>query len=146
MFLLATQKYQVAPACIPSQQSYNHNISGGCQIKIGQIQYRLGIKQKKDSQSIVELTGDLEYQTEQRLTRGFTLDLRIVDVAGIKFKVTGVGPLNWVLKVMVVKNLKKALRSFVLLRFKEELERIFRRESLIEKLYIPILERKFSRK
>ena len=59
---------------------------------------------------------------------------------------TGVGPLNWVLKVMVVKNLKKALRSFILLRFKEELERIFRRESLIEKLYIPILERKFSRK
>ena len=63
IFLLATQKYQVAPACIPSQQSYNHNISGGCQIKIGQIQYRLGIKQKKDSQSIVELTGDLEYQS-----------------------------------------------------------------------------------
>ena len=77
---------------------------------------------------------------------GFTSDLRIVDVARIKFKVTGVGPLNWVLKVMVVKNLKKALRTFILLRFKEELEKIFRRESLIEKLYIPILERKFSRK
>ena len=92
------------------------------------------------------MTWNINHILEQILTRGFTLDLRIVDVAGIKFKVTGVGPLNWVLKVMVVKNLKKALRSFVLLRFKEELERIFRRESLIEKLYIPILERKFSRK
>ena len=92
------------------------------------------------------MNGNINHIFWQRFNRGFTLDLRIVDVAGIKFKVTGVGPLNWVLKVMVVKNLKKALRSFILLRFKEELERIFRRESLIEKLYIPILERKFSRK
>ena len=90
--------------------------------------YRLGLLQIKDSQSPVELT-----------------DLRIVNFTGIKFKVTGVGPLNWVLKVMVVKNLKRAIRSFVLVKFKEELERILHREneSLIEKLYIPILERKF---
>ena len=94
-----------------------------------EVQYRLGLQQTKDSQSQVELT-----------------DLRIINTAGVKFKVRGVGPLNWVLKVMVVKNLKKALRTFILLRFKEELEKIFRRESLIEKLYIPILERKFSRK
>lgn len=93
-----------------------------------EVIYRLGLLQIKDSQSPVELT-----------------DLRIVNFTGIKFKVTGVGPLNWVLKVMVVKNLKRAIRSFVLVKFKEELERILHREneSLIEKLYIPILERKF---
>ena len=74
-------------------------------------------------------------------------DLRLVNTAGIKFKVTGVGPLNWVLKVMVVKNMKRAIRSFMLLKFKEELERMLLREneSLIEKLYIPILERKFKK-
>ena len=93
-----------------------------------EVIYRLGLLQIKDSQSPVELT-----------------DLRIVNFTGIKFKVTGVGPLNWVLKVMVVKNLKRTIRSFVLVKFKEELERILHREneSLIEKLYIPILERKF---
>ena len=102
---------------------------GSCRIKVREVQYRLGFMQEKDSQSMLELT-----------------DLRMISTAGIKFRVTGVGPLNWVLKVMVVKNLKKAIRSFVLLKFKEELGRILRRESLIDKLYIPILERKFSRK
>ena len=103
---------------------------GSCLISVREVQYRLGLQQIKDSQSPVELT-----------------DLRLVNTAGIKFKVTGVGPLNWVLKVMVVKNMKRAIRSFMLLKFKEELERILHREneSLIEKLYIPILERKFKK-
>ena len=64
----------------------------------------------------------------------------------MNIKVQGLGPLNWVWKMLVIGEIKKSIRMLLTLKLKEQLELSWRRESVIDRLYIPILERKFSRK
>ena len=68
-----------------------------------------------------------------------------VTVTGVQIKVLGLGPFNWVWKLIVIRDVKNCLKSLLTLKIKEQLELCLKRESIIEKLYIPILERKFSR-
>ena len=68
------------------------------------------------------------------------------NVAGVEFKVFGLGPLNWVWKILIIGSVKKGIKMLLTLKMKEELELCLKKESIIEKMYIPILERKFSRK
>ena len=69
-----------------------------------------------------------------------------VTVTGVQIKVLGLGPFNWVWKLIVIRDVKNCLKSLLTLKIKEQLELCLKRESIIEKLYIPILERKFSRR
>ena len=68
------------------------------------------------------------------------------NVSGVTFKVIGLGPLNWVWKCLIIGSVKKGIKMLLSLTMKEELELCLKKESIIEKMYIPILERKFSRK
>ena len=68
------------------------------------------------------------------------------NVSGVQFKVIGLGPLNWVWKILIIGSVKKGIKMLLTLKMKEELELCLKKESIIEKMYIPILERKFSRK
>ena len=76
----------------------------------------------------------------------FPSDLTFVNTAGVNIKVQGLGPLNWVWNILVIGGIKKSIRMLLTLKLKEQLELSFRKESVIDRLYIPILERKFSRK
>ena len=74
------------------------------------------------------------------------VDLTFVNTAGVKIKVQGLGPLNWVLNTLVIGGIKKSIKKNITLKLKEQLELSFKNESVIDRLYIPILERRFSRK
>ena len=76
----------------------------------------------------------------------FLSDLTFVNTAGVTIKVQGLGPLNWVWNMLVIGGIKKSIRMLLTLKLKEQLELSFKKESVIDRLYIPILERKFSRK
>ena len=73
-------------------------------------------------------------------------DVTFVTVTGVGIKVLGLGPLNWVWKLYIIGSVKKSLKMLLTLKIKDQLEHCLKRESIIEKLYIPILERKFSRR
>ena len=73
-------------------------------------------------------------------------DPTFVTVTGVGIKVLGLGPLNWVWKLYIIGSVKKSLKMLLTLKIKDQLEHSLKRESIIEKLYIPILERKFSRR
>ena len=73
-------------------------------------------------------------------------DVTFVTVTGVEIKVLGLGPLNWVWKLFVIGSVKKSLKLLLTLKIRDQLELCLKRESIIEKLYIPILERKFSRR
>ena len=83
---------------------------------------------------------------KKQIKPSFFSDLTFVNVAGVNIKVQGLGPLNWVWKMLVIGEIKKSIRMLLTLKLKEQLELSWRRESVIDRLYIPILERKFSRK
>ena len=72
--------------------------------------------------------------------------MTFVTVTGVEIKVLGLGPLNWVWKLFVIGSVKKSLKLLLTLKIRDQLELCLKRESIIEKLYIPILERKFSRR
>ena len=76
----------------------------------------------------------------------FVLDLTFVNTAGVHIRVQGLGPLNWVWNMLVIGSIKKSIRMLLTLKLKEQLELSYKKESVIDRLYIPILERKFSRK
>ena len=68
------------------------------------------------------------------------------DVSGIQFKIVGLGPLNWVLKKVIIGSVKNEIINLLTLKMKEELDFCLKKESIIEKMYIPILEQKFPKK
>lgn len=74
----------------------------------------------------------------------FSLDLTFVTPTGVNIKVKGFGPFNWVWKMLVIGSIKTSIRKMLQFKLKEQLELSFRKESVIDRLYIPILERKFS--
>ena len=80
------------------------------------------------------------------LTFLFSIDLTFVSTAGVQIKVQGLGPLNWVWKALFIGAIKKSIKMLLTLKIKEQLELSFKKESVIDRLYIAILERKISRK
>ena len=76
----------------------------------------------------------------------FSSDLTFVTPTGVNIKVQGFGPFNWVWNMMVIRSIKGGIRTVLKAKLKEQLELSFRKESFIDRLYIPILERRFSSK
>ena len=74
-----------------------------------------------------------------------TIGIICGDVSGIQFNIVGLGPLNWVWKKVLIGSVKNDIIDLLTLNMKEELHLFFKKESIIEKMYIPILERKFSK-
>ena len=68
------------------------------------------------------------------------------DVSGNQFKIAGLGPLNWFWKKVIIGSVKNEIKILLTLKMKEELYLCLKKESIIEKMYIPILEQKFSKK
>ena len=73
-----------------------------------------------------------------------TIGIICGDVSGIQFNIVGLGPLNWVWKKVIIGSVKNDIIDLLTLKMKEELDQCLKKESIIEKMYIPILERKFS--
>ena len=68
------------------------------------------------------------------LFKTFFADFSIVNITGIEIKLHGLGPLNWVGRLMVVKKTR------------QEMMKVVGQQSLVDQLYIHVLKRELSRK
>ena len=73
------------------------------------------------------------------------IDFKIESIIGVQFKLHGLGPLNWVLKMMVVDRLKKVTRNLLMVKIREEIRKVVAMESIVDQLYIHVLQRRISR-
>ena len=73
-------------------------------------------------------------------------DISIQSISGVQIKVLGLGPLNWVVRMMVVRRIKKLTRKLILKKTREEMEKVISQQSIIDQLYIHVLHRRVSRK
>ena len=74
------------------------------------------------------------------------IDFSIVSIDGIECKLHGLGPLNWVGRFMVVGKVKKMTGQLVMNKTRQEMMKVVGQESVVDMLYIHVLERRLSRK
>jgi hypothetical protein len=76
----------------------------------------------------------------------FVLEFTIESITGVQIKMHGLGPLNWVGRMMVVGRIKKIIRKLLLNKTREEIMKVVGQQSVVDQLYIHVLQRKISRK
>ena len=76
----------------------------------------------------------------------FFKDFSIKSISGVQIKVQGLGPLNWVVRMMVVGRIKKMIRKLILKKTREEIVKVISQQSIVDQLYIHVLHRIVSRK
>ena len=74
------------------------------------------------------------------------LDFSLVTIDGIESKLHGLGPLNWVGRMMVVGKVKKMTSQLVVKKTRQEMMKVVGQESVVDMLYIHVLQRGLSRK
>ena len=73
-------------------------------------------------------------------------DFSITSINGVEIKLHGLGPLNWVGRLVVVRRVRKITRQLLLKKFKQEMMKVVGQQSVVDMLFIHVLKRKFSRK
>ena len=73
-------------------------------------------------------------------------DFIVESITGVETKLQGLGPLNWVGRMMVVGRIKKITRQVLIKKTREEIKDVLWQESIIDQLYIHVLRRSLSRK
>ena len=73
-------------------------------------------------------------------------DFIVKSITGVETKLQGLGPLNWVGRMMVVGRIKKITRQVLIKKTREEIKNVLCQESIIDQLYIHVLRRSLSRK
>ena len=73
-------------------------------------------------------------------------DFIVESISGVETKLQGLGPLNWVGRMMVVGRIKKITRQVLIKKTREEIKNVLCQESIIDQLYIHVLRSSLSRK
>ena len=73
-------------------------------------------------------------------------DFIVESISGVETKLRGLGPLNWVGRMMLVGRIKKITRQVLIKKTSEEIKNVLCQESIIDQLYIHVLRRSLSRK
>ena len=73
-------------------------------------------------------------------------DFIVESISGVETKLQGLGPLNWVGRMMLVGRIKKITRQVLIKKTSEEIKNVLCQESIIDQLYIHVLRRSLSRK
>ena len=69
----------------------------------------------------------------------------MTSISGIEIKLHGLGPLNWVGRLVVVKRVRKMTRQLLLRKIKQEMMKMVGQQSVVDMLFIQVLKRKLSR-
>ena len=69
-------------------------------------------------------------------------DFIVESISGVETKLQGLGPLNWVGRMMLVGRIKKITRQVLIKKTREEIKNVLCQESIIDQLYIHVLRRK----
>ena len=73
-------------------------------------------------------------------------DFIVESISGVETKLKGLGPLNWVGRMMLVGRIKKITRQVLIKKTREEIKDVLCQDSIIDQLYIHVLRRSLSRK